>query len=58
MEQYAIEGLLNAIKERDAEVEIISSALWNANKGMSPIKALNEAIREYDEIQSDIEENS
>ena len=57
LEQYVIEGLLNAIKERNAEIEIITSALWNAYKGMTPIKALNEAIKEYNEIQEDIEEN-
>lgn len=57
LEQYVIEGLLNAIKERNAEIEIITSALWNAYKGMTPIKALNEDIKEYNEIQKDIEEN-
>lgn len=57
LEQYVIEGLLNAIKERNAEIEIITSALWNAYKRMTPIKALNEAIKEYNEIQKDIEEN-
>lgn len=58
LEQQAIEGLLSAIKDRNAEFQIITSALWNAHGGMTPVKALNEAIKEYNEIQRDIEENS
>lgn len=58
MDEIAIEGLLEAAKVRNAEVSIVYSALWNANKGMRPLQSLNEAIKEYDEIQKEIEANS
>ncbi|MDD3037928.1 hypothetical protein [Bacteroides sp.] len=57
MDQEVIKGLLETAKEMDAEVWVVQQALWNAHNGMRPVKALNEAIKEYSDIQKDIEEN-